>query len=293
MTCRYLGEFNKCILDNSIRAFGCPKDCIKCEEKIPTFCFSKKECIIARGGTPGFQPKFKRDKYFFKSQAELSGTLMNDWLVEIIASKFAQVLGIPTVKQYACKIQCGNRENYGVFSKNFELDGNTFISLASLANRIGYDLTSPSFLKLSSDEKLREYARIISNSCELDYDSCEKYLVDLAVSDILVCNTDRHTHNFGVFWNSINNRYEIPLTFDYGMGLFESDYGCKSCQSFDDAMYYAYIAPYGEDPLDMLQILKKNFDLSRYQFKDIILPKTLPNDFSKEYIELVLRRFLE
>lgn len=61
-----------------------------------TFHFTKKDLIDVRSSTDGFQPKFhsKDGKYFIKAQAVIGGTLMNDWMVEIIASGFCKTLDI-------------------------------------------------------------------------------------------------------------------------------------------------------------------------------------------------------
>ena len=49
-------------------------------------------------------------------------------------------------------------------------------------------------------------------------------MLNLAILDCLVGNCDRHTRNFGVFFNSSKGEFSIAPVFDSGMGLFEHDY---------------------------------------------------------------------
>ena len=119
------------------------------------------------------------------------------------------------------------------------------------------------FLKLGTIEKLKWCAKQLSELGNIDYAFTEKYMIDLAVLDCLVGNVDRHTRNFGLFFNTLTGEYEIPLIFDNGMGLFEHDYYRDNYKSFDEAMNNVYVTPYGDDPFDMLLLLHKEFDLKK------------------------------
>ena len=81
---------------------------------------------------------------------------------------------------------------------------------------------------------------------------------------MLVLNQDRHFKNFGVFWNVKMNRYEIAAVFDNGMGLFENDTMFDTMDKLGDCMRYSYIAPYGEDPFELLRMLKETQDYKVY-----------------------------
>lgn len=71
-----------------------------------------------------------------------------------------------------------------------------------------------------------------------------RYLIELAIVDILVCNVDRHFRNFGFCYNIKNKKYEVPPIFDCGMGLFESDLTFRQMDKFEDCLRYCYIEPY-------------------------------------------------
>ena len=151
----------------------------------------------------------------------------------------------------------------GVFSDNFELDGDTFISFESLLESQHLSSRDDSFVHLGALEKLKWCAKALSRIGDLPYEETERYMMNLAVLDCLVGNVDRHTHNFGLFYNLNSGEYRIPMIFDNGMGLFEHDYYRDQYSSFDAAMNQVYVAPYGEDPFEMLVMLNEEFHLKK------------------------------
>lgn len=256
------------------------------------FHFTKEDLIDVRSSTDGFQPKFhsKDGKYFIKAQAIIGGTLMNDWMVEIIASEFCETLGIPCILQHECDVVYNEQIWKGVYSNNFEQDGYTFISFERLLNMMGKTSKTDEFNRMSTTEKLRWCAQSISNYTELSYAECENYMLDLAVLDCLVGNCDRHTRNFGVFFDNSNGKFSIAPIFDSGMGLFEHDYYRDNYSSYDAAMGNVYVSPYGEDPFEMMTILQDEFDLKRYNFAALHMPQKLPNKYSEEYLLRMFRK---
>lgn len=251
-----------------------------------TFHFTKKDLIDVRSSTDGFQPKFhsKDGKYFIKAQAVIGGTLMNDWMVEIIASGFCKTLDIPCISQCECDIVYNDHVWKGVYSNNFEKEGYTFISFERLLNMKMETSKTDEFNRMSTVEKLRWCAGRISMYAELPYDRCETYMLNLAILDCLVGNCDRHTRNFGVFFNNSEGEFSIAPVFDSGMGLFEHDYYRDKYSSYDAAMGNVYVAPYGEDPFEMIDILADEFDFGEYPFEALRIPEKLPNKYSEEYL---------
>lgn len=231
--------------------------------QIPRFKFTKRDILYSRTDTDGYQLKaVSRDRRFFvKSQAIISGLLMNDWAVEVLASDLCDQLGIPCVKQNACEFVYGERVYKGVCSLNFELDGYTFVSFERLLERMGTSSHDQEFIRLNAIEKMKWCAENLSKAGNIDYEKTFKYMLDLAVIDCLTGNIDRHTRNFGLFYSNNTGKYEIPLVFDNGMGLFENDGYRDKYTSFESAMMHIYVSPYGEDPFEFLEMLKKEFDL--------------------------------
>lgn len=117
-------------------------------------------------------------------------------------------------------------------------------------------------------------------------------MLDLAVIDIIIGNTDRHTKNFGVFWDINNQKFKIARIFDNGMGLFENDSYRDFYDSIEDRMRNLYIEPYGEDPFDLIDIIKSKININNiYNFKDIRASDyKFPNNDSKLYFKEIIKR---
>lgn len=254
---------------------------------VPSFFFSKKDIMIRRTDTDGYQLKaITTDRrHYVKSQAVMSGVMLRDWAVEIIASDICSQLGISHVIQRKCRFVYEGRMFDGVYSENFELDGYSFYSFEGLLERENRSTRNDEFIKFGPIEKLRWCADELSHIGNLPIELTLKYMLDLAVVDCLVGNTDRHTRNFGLFYNNNTSSYEIPLVFDNGMGLFENDSYRDRYESFDAAMNNVYVAPYGEDPFDMLRLLDKEFDLRKIYpgIADIHYQDILSTPFALEY----------
>lgn len=254
--------------------------------EIERFVLTKENTLNYRSSTGGYQMKALSQNHetFIKAQAIISGVLMNDWLVELIASDFARSLGMPVVEQHECEVDYHGSTFKGVYSRNFELDGYEFISFQTLISRNNLSTRDDSYIKLNATNKLRWCAHQISVSTNIPYNMCEKYMLDIAVLDCLVGNVDRHVHNFGVFYNVEKGMYETAGIFDSGMGLFEHDPYKDTYKTYEAAMGNVYVSPYGEDPFEMFDLLITEFDLSIYPFEKLRMPKRLPNIHAKRYL---------
>ena len=260
---------------------------IENNELIPEFVFTKKDVLLARTDTDGFQMKAitADHKYFVKSQAIMAGINMRDWAVEIIASDIAKQLLIPCVRQKHCVFAYVGRKFDAVYSENFELDGYTFLSFESLIETINVSTKDDYFYKLNAIEKLKWCARQLSEISDIPYKYTEKYMLDLAVLDCLVGNVDRHTRNFGLFFNVMTGEYMLPYVFDNGMGLFEHDYYRDNYRNYEEAMNNVYISPYGEDPFEFLKLLNKEYKLKQIykDTREIKYLDILTTPFALEY----------
>ena len=260
---------------------------IESDDSIPEFAFTKKDILLTRTDTDGFQMKALTSdyRYFVKSQAIMAGIQMQDWAVEIIASEIANQLGIPCVVQKHCIFAYGGRKFDAVFSANFELDGYTFLSFESMLEERHLSTKEDFFFKMNAIEKLKWCATKLSEIGNLSYQDTERYMLNLAVLDCLVGNVDRHTRNLGLFYNTFTGQYEIPLIFDNGMGLFEHDYYRDNYRNYEEAMNNVYVSPYGEDPFELLLMLNKEFHIKEVYpgVKDIRYLDILNTPFALEY----------
>ena len=254
---------------------------------IPRFEFSASDRVISRTDTDGYQMKaITCDRRFFvKSQALFAGLAMRDWAVEVISSDICRQLAIPCVVQRPCRFVYEGLVYDGVYSDNFELDGYTFISFDRLLERSGRSSRDDEFISLKAIDKMKWCASALSDIGGLPYEATLKYMLDLAVIDCLVGNVDRHTRNFGLFYNAGSGRFEIPLVFDNGMGLFEHDNYRDKYESFEAAMNNVYVAPYGEDPFEMMNLLFDEFDLTDIYpgLREVTYPDALTTPFALEY----------
>ena len=246
------------------------------DEKI--FTISKQDILYSRTDTDGFQLKAlsKDRQWFIKAQAVIGEKYMDDWRVEIIASDLAKQLNIPCVEQSRCQVIFGKNKYDAVYSKNFELDGFEFVSFDSLIRRMGFSTYDKEFIRRNAIEKLEWCAEKLSVIGRIPFEDTLKHMIDLAVIDCLVGNVDRHTKNFGLFFDSIRDQYQVPLIFDNGMGLFEHDVYRNQYENFDEAMRNVCVSPYGEDPFDLIQMLDEKYGLK----------KMYPNINRIKYIEM-------
>jgi len=220
--------------------------------------------VAMRSNTDGYQPKFlvENNTKFIKVQCTLSGTLRDDWRVEDIASRICSQLSMYAVRQMPCSVVIQSkkgvgRKRLGVISDNFEQLGYSFISFNRLLEFYDAGSLVANFDKLDARAKLSTLISVTSQLSGLPLSSVMRYFFDMLTVDLLVLNQDRHFSNFGVFMNNISMSYEIAMLFDFGMGLFENDTMFDKLFSLDDCMRYSYIAPYEEDPFELLDVLKQ------------------------------------
>lgn len=155
-------------------------------------------------------------------------------------------------------------DRLGVISNNFERYGYQYISYNNILKRNNIDTNSKDYISLNAIDKMKYQVNIISTVCNIQPNIVLKYIFDLTTIDMLVLNQDRHFRNFGVFWNNKKGIYEIAPIFDNGMGLFENDNMFDSLDKLSDCMRYSYIAPYGEDHFELLNMLKRTSAYKNY-----------------------------
>lgn len=262
------------------------------------FHISKLNKISQRTGTDGYQPKFISDdgKYFIKAQCNLGGYLVDDWKVEVIASKLCKMFNFRCIEQLPCYLVNNGSKLNGVYSRN--LASHTFKSFESLLEDNGLSTKESWFVKADVINKIHLLADAVKQSMYTCYNiSINKndiidYIVKCAIIDILVCNNDRHTRNYSIIFDKYGKL--IPFTiYDCGMGLFENDVYFRELGTYRECLRYSYIAPYGEDPFDLIECLDNGFKIRDYMRK---LPKPnisyslFPTRKSYEYFKEVCKR---
>lgn len=258
------------------------------------FIFEKSDMLMCRTGSDGFQPKFitKDRQYFVKCQATIDGLLMNDWLVEVIATHFCKQLSIPCIIQKPCTIFVCGREYKGVYSDNFELKSWGYKSFETLLNENKLSTNEDYFIRLSTIDKIEwcvEHIHWITES--ISKSRARLYLLDLAVLDCLVGNSDRHTRNFGIMTNQATGKVKVADIFDSGMGLFENTSYRDTYDKWTDGLRELYVAPYGEDPFEMIDLLQKEYNIKNlYDFDKLSIPDELPNKLAEGYLKEMITK---
>lgn len=266
-----------------------------------TYCLDIRNAMEKRTGTDGYQPKFFVDngENFLKVQCKLSNMFVNDWRVEDIASRICEQLGFYAVKQVPCYVKLNTvpQRLYGVLSKNFEKDGLQFFSFEKLLNLNSESLRENyEYNILSAVDKMKWMSKKVKEITQnqVSYDAFLKYLIQLSIVDILVCNVDRHPRNFGCCFNMKKGRFEVAPMFDFGMGLFENDVWFRNFKTFEECLNYCYIEPYSEDPLNLLIELNKHFNIYDYfKSKNVRLQinkDLFPSKKSYDYFKVVTQR---
>lgn len=268
--------------------------------KMAEYHVSEANKITVRSGTGGYQPKYRCGNTFIKMQAQIAGYYIDDWLVEVAASKLGKQLKFNIVEQHPCIIveQGSPIHRYGVASNNFEESGKHFISLKRL---LGEEWPHSDYNNLNTLSKMEYMASCVSNITKIQYQHYMAYLLNVAIIDILVCNTDRHMRNLGVMHNGITGEYGIPPIFDCGLGMFVQEPQLVAMANGDlqRMIDYCYVEPYGENPLYLATKLRGEYATNNYLAKlrsrlgqrGLVLHKQwFPSEYAWKYFKLAKKR---
>lgn len=102
--------------------------------KVTEYTVTNQNKTPNRSGVGGYQPKYVQGNNFIKSQAYIGRGYVDDWMIEVIASKLGKQLGFNIVNQEPCIIKenRGIVKIYGVASDNFETESIHFVSIKRL-----------------------------------------------------------------------------------------------------------------------------------------------------------------
>lgn len=266
------------------------------------FRVDKKDRICTLSGTGGYQGKYSCGDKFVKVQARIGGYYVDDWMVEIAASKLGKQLGINIVEQKPCLVFEGKTQisRFGVASDNFESPDVHFISLKRIC---GDEWPDTRYNRLNIYDKMRYIATAVESATGIQASRYMTYLLDTAIIDILVCNVDRHFRNLGLMYNNKENKYYIPAIFDCGMGLFvqEPELIEMTHGDLSDMIDRCYIEPYSESPIDLADYITKhpvcsvylNILKSRLGKRGLVALKNwFPSIQSYEYFRFIRKKLM-
>lgn len=187
----------------------------------------------SRTVTKGTQEKFRKNNYYYK--VNKTG---NEGLVEYLVYRIMKNSNIPEVYKvrYEYCIINGKR---GCRSRNFLKDGEVFVSMSTIYERVaGSKNLSNKLMQLDGARERLKYIVNVAHSAGITESKYIEYLKTMLQLDLLILNTDRHEHNYGIIYNLNYNKYRISPIFDNGMSLNTNRTGnmtaCTISGSFED-----------------------------------------------------------
>ena len=221
---------------------------------------------------------------YVKGQFMYQNKAWKDYLVEILAHKLAKQMNLSTavLEQTKCKIITKDATILGVISKDFSVDEIEYISFY----RLSATALNNQFPKNATNTTIFNYIRdIIYDICKFD---CHNYVLDMLLLDTLLCNEDRHLHNFGVFRQG--TVFKPAVLFDFGLGMFEHDRKYENIVSVEQVFDMVSCKPFQSNPIANINWLK----LNQSEYLSKTLPKALsvenadfPNRLAREYFSYV------
>ena len=164
--------------------------------------------------TKGTQIKYKKDDYFYKID-KMGREGFVEYLVSVMLS-YSTLDPKEYVSYECCKINGLS----GCRSRNFLNDEEEFVTVHSLYQKYtgNSDFANYLMTKRSAEERLEEILELV-DGFEISTEEYRRYMNVLVQIDLLIANTDRHVHNYGVIMSNDGNFRMAPI-FDNGRSLF-------------------------------------------------------------------------
>lgn len=163
--------------------------------------------------------KFIKTSTFKEHELQLG--CMYESYAEVIASRLAKWLGIPSVQYQLCEIIIDNKIRIiGCESTDFTDNGRyRYIGLGHITESSGF----PCIVGISGYQQLVSWL-------EPSVPGFKNYLDANMILDYIVVNDDRHLNNLGLLRDTSTKQYILPPVFDTGNSLF--------CHKYVDSMQY-------------------------------------------------------
>lgn len=199
-----------------------------------TFELGNEYIFIGKSITKGTQIKYKKDDLFLKLDG--SG---REAFVEYVVSNILNCSDLEK-KDYVVYDMCQVNHKSACYSYNFLKDDEEFITMNSLYQIAtgGVDL-SDHLASLSGAKERLEYLCNLASAFGISEKDFRTYLHNLVQLDLLIENTDRHVHNYGIILNNTTGNYRIAPIFDNARALHtveETYCSCTLSGSFHDQL---------------------------------------------------------
>ena len=225
------------------------------------YTLDDKYRFYSKSVTKGTQIKYKKDNYFYKLNK-----CGNEGYTEYLVSRLlknSNLLDCAFVDYEYCKIN----GVLGCRSKSFLNDNEEFVSINSLYTQLtGASNLADKLCTLSNATERLDYILNIVERFGISRVSFKEYLNIILQLDLLIGNTDRHVHNYGLIYNKRLNRFRLAPIFDNGLSLDTDRSGnttsCTISGSFTDQVI---VFGYPIVPKFVLDYRKVKADLSRIE----------------------------
>ena len=175
---------------------------------------NEKYRIYSKSVSKGTQVKYRKDEYYYK--VNKNG---NEGFTEYLVSRLLvnSTLNPLTYTRYEyCKIN----DVLGCRSKSFMSDSEEFVSISRIYQKqTGYNNLSDYLYTFENAQERLNYILQLVSGVGFSKEIYRVYLNILVQLDLLICNTDRHTNNYGLIYNGSTNTFRLPPIFDNGLSL--------------------------------------------------------------------------
>lgn len=226
------------------------------------YTLDEKYRYFSRTISKGTQLKYKKGEYYYKINK-----FGNEGFTEYLVSR---LLKNSTLKDYyfVDYEYCMVNNKLGCRSKNFLVtQSEEFISMNSLYSRLtGRTDLADYLLSLNTPlDRLNFLLDIVEKygfSRKFYYD----YMNMLMQLDLIIQNTDRHVHNYGLVYNKVINRFRVPPIFDNGLSLDTDRSGNKTSCTISGSFVEQVVAfGYPIKPCFQIDYSKVKSDLNRIE----------------------------
>lgn len=217
---------------------------------IPTIQIPSDANIVLSSTSKGDSMKWylSQRNAFVKANRIENGREYQDSISEVIASRIAAHMHIPSIQYSLCYIDTGNDESpiLGTLSQNFCNENEAYISFETMVES-SYDKVS---WGVSAQDNYQHTLRIFKELSGLD---AQHYIDVMLLFDYIICNEDRHTNNFGIIYNAETETYRFPPLFDNGYSLGFMQYERKPVKQF---LYSCKAKPFSTSFAKQLNLVK-------------------------------------
>ena len=186
---------------------------------------SDKYIVFGKTTSKGTQKKYFIDSYYYK--VNKSG---NEGFVEYLVSRILHFSTLP-VDSYVYYEFCKINNELGCRSKNFLSSTEEFLTINTLwRNYTGMSNLSEELFSLRDAKTRLDYILNFIQSMDIDSYLFRDYLETILQLDMLILNSDRHFHNFGIIRDVKSKCIRMAPIFDNGLSLCTNrDVNPNSC----------------------------------------------------------------